>query len=273
MNAWSSCSIGWKAAAKCDTKQLSKSQYVFSVPACTVDTKTDMHTSQPEPVMTSFRPSKSDSDEADDSTHKESLPKNTWMRVAEFAYEENCSIEEAITRCGVVDHVASQSRTEAAADAQSESSQGETAMSRLRRMQNRLSSFVDESDETEQEESSTKEDAASRLERAKACLADLSAKKESTAAAPEEKKIREDTGSSIDLGEMISGHDTLVEPDAISDEEHTEAKDETSLMDVREVLSDYETLLGMMPEETNAAEEDANGGPSMFDIAEQSSNS
>ena len=228
-----------------------------------------MHTLQPESVMTSFRQSKSDSDEADNSTHKGNLPKNTWMRVAEFAYEENCSIEEAITRCGVVDHASPQGRDQVETAAKSASSQGETAMSRLRRMQNRLSSFGDES---EQEVSSAKEDTASRLERAKACLAELNAKKASAPTASNENETREETESSTDFGEMLSGYDTPIENDAISEEEHTVAEGETSLMDVRDVLSDYETLLGMMPEETSAAEEDADGGLSMFDIAQQSSN-
>lgn len=62
---------------------------------------------------------------------------------------------------------------------------------------------------------------------------------------------------------MTSFRSSKSDPDEADDSTHK----------VREVLSDYETLLGMMPEEMNAAEEDANGGLSMFDIAEQSSNS
>ncbi|MGM0705367.1 MAG: hypothetical protein ACQETP_05550 [Bacteroidota bacterium] len=204
------------------------------------------------------------------------------MRVAEFAYEANCSIEEAITRCGIVNHTAPQERAEVESAPQSEGSQGETAMSNLKRIRARLDRFSTRdtpSLESDALESDALESEALESEALESEALESEALESSKIKEAESAKLRLQRAK-LRLQHMQRMVETKriaekEKPDATSEEDHAVSEGEASPMEVRDVLSDYDTLLRMGLEavsEEGGAAEDPDGGPSMFDIAEQSSN-
>lgn len=183
-----------------------------------------MHIVKSDPAMTSYAPAESESmREKNSVVHSKRtvrIPRSTWMRIAEYAYEENCSIEEAFARVVERSTHSDQTETQAASEPEEEEGARETAMDKLRQMQARLNGSSkagfsregagNEGANSTTDTSSSLNDAKSRLQRAKACLDNLSTQQEAYSTALEEKEAAQDTRSSINFGKMVSGYDTLV---------------------------------------------------------------